>query len=306
MTADSRQASAAGASTAAATGAASNPAFAPGVNPWLVHSVRIAEIVEEIPGVATYHLAFTDPATATAYRFQPGQFNMLYLPGVGESAISLSADPESRETWAHTVRVAGQVTSTLARLGRGGTLGLRGPFGTSWPLEACRGQHVLLVTGGIGLAPLRPAIHYLLRHRSEYESLHLLYGGRTPESLLYPREYAEWTRQGLHIELTVDRTSTGWTGNVGVVPLLLDRLALPDPARTSLLLCGPEVMMRYTAQTALERGVPPQQLWLSMERNMQCAVGLCGHCQFGPAFVCKDGPVFRYDAIAPFLQVEGL
>lgn len=282
------------------------PASASGSNPWMAHSVRIAEIVEEIPGVATYHLEFMDPATAASYHFRPGQFNMLYLPGVGESAISLSADPESRMTWAHTVRVAGQVTSSLARLGRGGTLGLRGPFGTSWPLEACRGQHVLVVTGGIGLAPLRPAIHHLLRHRSEYQSLHLLYGGRTPEGLLYPREYAEWSRQGLHIEVTVDRASTGWTGNVGVVPLLLDRLPLTDPARTSLLLCGPEVMMRYTVQSALDRGVAPQQVWLSMERNMQCAVGLCGHCQFGPTFVCKDGPVFRYDSIAPFLQVEGL
>lgn len=275
-------------------------------NPWLSHSVRIARVTEEIAGVATYHLSFADPATAASYEFRPGQFNMLYLPGVGESAISLSADPRSRDTWAHTIRVAGNVTGTLARLGQGGTLGLRGPFGTSWPLDTAVGCHVILVAGGIGLAPLRPAIYHLLDQRDHYSSLTLLYGGRTPDGLLYMQELPEWTRRGLDIRTTVDRAGPGWSGNVGVVPLLLDRLSLAEPARTQVLICGPEVMMWYTAKSALERGIPRENLWLSMERNMQCAVGLCGHCQFGPTFICKDGPVFRYDALAPFLQVEGL
>lgn len=278
----------------------------PPANPWLSHPVRIAGVTEEIPGVATYHLSFSDPAIAATYEFQPGQFNMLYLPGVGESAISLSANPRSRDTWAHTIRVAGNVTGTLARLGQGGALGLRGPFGTSWPLQMAEGNHVILVAGGIGLAPLRPAIYHLLDQRARYLSLTLLFGGRTPEGLLFTQEFPDWTKRGLDIRMTVDRASPGWTGNVGVVPLLLDRLPLANPARTHVLSCGPEVMMWYTAKSALERGIPRENLWLSMERNMQCAVGLCGHCQFGPAFICKDGPVFRYDALAPFLQVEGL
>ena len=275
-------------------------------NPWLSHPVRIAEVASEIAGAATYHLAFIEPSTGASYRFRPGQFNMLYLPGVGESAISLSADPRSRETWAHTIRVAGNVTAALARLGPGDTLGLRGPFGAGWPLEEAIGKHVILIAGGIGLAPLRPAICHLLDNCQDYRSLTLLYGARTPDGLLYPQEYAGWTQRGLEIRTTVDRVEAGWAGNVGVVPLLLDRMRLPEPKQTCVMICGPEVMMWYAAKSALEQNIPRENLWLSMERNMQCAIGLCGHCQFGPAFICKDGPVFRYDALAPFLPVEGL
>ena len=275
-------------------------------NPWLARQVRIDAITPEVDGVATYHLAFTDDAVAAEYRFAPGQFNMLYLPGVGEVPISLSADPASSGAWAHTIRVAGNTTRTLARMSQGSCLGLRGPFGTAWPLEAAEGADVVLVAGGIGLAPLRPAIYHLLANRHRYGRLTLLYGARTPDTLLYRNEYQSWSERGLFLETTVDRAAPGWLGNVGVVPLLVDRLRPFNAADTQMLMCGPEVMMHYSTQSAVARGLAPSQVWLSLERNMQCAVGLCGHCQLGPAFLCKDGPVFRYDRIAPFLRVVGL
>jgi NAD(P)H-flavin reductase len=275
-------------------------------NPWLSHTIQIAEITPEIPGVATYHFAFADAREAARYRFKPGQFNMIYLPGVGESAISLSANPASRDRWSHTIRVAGNVTQALARLGTGATLGLRGPYGSYWPIDRCADHDIVLVAGGIGLAPLRPAIYQIIDHRAEYGRVTLLYGARTPEGLLYSREYDDWRAHGIDVQTTVDRATAGWNGYVGVAILLLARLPLPRPDQTTVLVCGPEVMMHLTGRSALARGIAAGHLWLSSERNMQCAVGLCGHCQLGPTFVCKDGPVFGYDHIAPFLSIEGL
>lgn len=273
--------------------------------PWTTHVVRIARLEAEIAGVKTYHLAFADPHTADEYAFLPGQFNMLYLPGAGEVPISLSADPAGRTTWAHTIRAAGCVTGGLARLPVGATLGLRGPFGTAWPLDEAQGQDVLIVAGGIGLAPLRPVVYHLLAHRQQYGRVALLYGSRTPDTLLFAAELDAWRRQGLDVETTVDRPQPGWTGQVGAVSLLIDRVPL-TARQTCVFVCGPEVMMHYAALEALSRGVPAENIWVSWERNMQCAIGLCGHCQWGPLFVCKDGPIFRYDRVAPLLSVEGL
>lgn len=275
-------------------------------NPWGYRTVRIHEITPEVADVATYHLGFDDSAVAAAYRFQPGQFNMLYLPGFGEVPISLSADPRSSTTWAHTVRAVGNVTQKLARSKVGDTLGLRGPFGSGWPLYTAEGHDVVIVAGGLGLAPLRPAIYELLRQKNRFRSLTLLYGSRTPDTILFEHELPEWSQRGLSVQLTVDRADATWSRSVGVVTLLLDRLPLNAPQQTSVFMCGPEVMMRFVGKSALARGIPESQLWLSMERNMQCAIGLCGHCQLGPTFICKDGPVYRHDRLAPFLNVEGL
>ncbi|MBC8351137.1 MAG: FAD/NAD(P)-binding protein [Planctomycetes bacterium] len=274
--------------------------------PWQTHTVAIRDVRREVEGVSTYDLAFLDDTVREAYRFAPGQFNMLYLPGAGEIAISVSDDPRNTEAYGHTIRVAGNVTRTLAGLGVGETLGLRGPFGTSWPLSECIGRDVVIVCGGIGLAPLRPAICTLLQDRQQFGRLNLLYGARSSDTLLFEREYDDWSRQGMDVQTTVDRSSPGWLGNVGVVTLLLDQLPSFDPHNTVLMCCGPEVMMKFTVMAALNSGLSEQQIWVSMERNMQCAVGLCGHCQLGPTFICKDGPVFRYDKIAPFIDVEGL
>ncbi len=273
-------------------------------SPWTAHAAEIVAIEADYPGVATYHLRLSDPAVRAAYVCAPGQFNMLYLPGVGESAISVSGHDEQHETWLHTVRTAGNVTTALERLGVGGKLALRGPFGVSWPLSL-QGRDVLFAAGGIGLAPLRLAIQWAIRERAQLGRITLLYGGRSPSTLLYPRELDEWRQQGVDVQMTVDRFEPDWTGHLGVVPSLIERLDL-RPERTTAFTCGPEIMMRYTARGLLTRGVAPSDIWLSMERNMQCAVGFCGHCQFGPTFICKDGPVFRYDKLAPYLDIEGL
>jgi NAD(P)H-flavin reductase len=275
-------------------------------SPWLSKVVRIADVVEEAPGISTYQFQFVDPTEASAYRFSPGQFNMIYLPGFGESAISLSAHPASRDRWAHTIRVAGNVTRELSRCSPGDTLGLRGPYGSSWPIEQAAGSDVVLVAGGIGLAPLRPVVYSLLERRAQFGRVSLIYGARDPRTLLYQREFADWIAGGIDLQTTVDRALSDWTGHIGVVTLLLDRLRIPLPRQTTLFACGPDVMMHFTAKSALNRGISPEHIWLSTERNMQCAVGLCGHCQLGPTFVCREGPVYRYDRIAPFLRVEGL
>jgi len=281
------------------------PACLP-ANPWLAFTARIQQVRPETPGVATYDLVFDDPALADGFSFRPGQFNMLYLPGLGEAAISISGDPTDYSSVPHTIREAGNVTQALARLGEGATIGVRGPFGSAWPIDDCRGKDVLLVAGGIGLAPLRPAIYELLANRGDFGELTLLYGARSPDGLLYPDEYDGWRDAGLDVQITVDRSLVSWTGNVGVVTVLLDRLPLPRPTETLLLTCGPEIMMWHTIQAALRRELTPDSVHVSLERNMNCAVGLCGHCQFGPEFLCKDGPVFRYDRVSSILKVDDL
>ena len=278
---------------------------APVPNPWQAQTVVIRDQQFEADGVATYRLAFREAGAADAFQFRPGQFSMLYLPGVGEVPIGISGHSESDRTWSYTVRVAGNTTRSLAQLGPGDTLGLRGPFGSCWPLDRCQGADVVLVAGGMGLPPLRPAIDAILRTRQRFGRVTLIYGARRPETLIYAHQYEAWSRGDIEVQTTVDQAGLAWTGNVGVVPLLIDCLQPFDPQRTVLLTCGPEVMMRYAVRSALARGLAIERVWSSLERNMQCAIGLCGHCQFGPEFICKDGPVFRYDRVAPWLSVEG-
>ena len=279
----------------------------PAMNPWLSQVAVIDAIEQEIESVATYQMRLISADIAERYRFEPGQFNMLYIPSSGESAISLSGSPEDNgNRLYHTIRFVGRVTDSIAKLQVGDQIGIRGPFGTPWPLAKCLGQDVILIAGGIGLAPLRPAIYHLLRHRSEYSRLVLLYGARTPELLLYMQELDGWQRQGLEVYITVDRAEMNWQGQVGVVPLLLDRLPNLRPLLSQVLICGPEVMMHCSALSAIMRGIPETAIWLSVERNMQCAIGLCGHCQVGPVFVCRDGPVFRYDRIRNLMKVRDI
>jgi NAD(P)H-flavin reductase len=274
-------------------------------NPWMAHSARIADIRAEVPGVATYDLVFDDPDVAGAYRFEPGQFNMLYVPGWGESAISISSNPAQHELLSHTIRVAGNVTQAIGRSQVGDRLGVRGPFGSSWPVDRCRGNDVVLACGGIGLAPLRPAIYEIMNRRSDFGNVLLLYGARTPSGLLYTSEYESWRSNGIDLEVTVDIGDADWKGNIGVVPLLFYRHRLA-PERTVVFSCGPEIMMRFVVFEALARKIRPENIFVSMERNMSCAMGFCGHCQIGPYFVCKDGPVFDYRQAEPFFKLEDL
>jgi NAD(P)H-flavin reductase len=231
------------------------------------------------------------------FLFQPGQFNMLYVFGVGEVPISISGDPSAPETIRHTTRVVGAVTKAMRKLKPGDMLGVRGPFGSCWPVETAVGKDIVIVAGGIGLAPLRPALYGLLSRREQFGRITLLYGARTPEDILYARELERWRGKfDLEIHVTVDRATSGWRGNVGVVTTLIARAPFAASGAIAMT-CGPEVMMRFTVRELQRRGVPSDRIYVSMERNMKCAIGLCGHCQFGPAFICKDGPVFRFDRI---------
>jgi NAD(P)H-flavin reductase len=202
------------------------------------------------------------------------------------------------------VRAVGTVTTAVCRLKRGDILGVRGPFGSPWPVEEAAGKDVVVAAGGIGLAPLRPALLTLLAHRERYGRIVLLYGARSPQELLYASQLLQWRgRFDLDVEVTVDTASREWKGNVGVVTTLIPRAPF-DPEEVVAMVCGPEVMMRFTLAGLQDRGVPPESIYISMERNMKCAVGFCGHCQYGPTFVCKDGPVFRYDRVASLFKVR--
>jgi NAD(P)H-flavin reductase len=249
----------------------------------------------------TVTLDLAPAAGEAGFAFAAGQFNMLYRFGIGEVAISISGDPTKPERLTHTIRAVGAVSNALAAVKPGETVGVHGPYGTGWPLAEAADRDVVIVAGGVGLAPLCPALYQILAERERYGRVLLLYGARTPADLLYRRELATWGRRA-DVQVTVDRADAGWQGNVGVVTQLLakERLA---PA-TIAMMCGPEVMMRFTVRELERQGVPAENVYVSLERNMKCAVGLCGHCQFGPTFVCKDGPVFRYDRVRPFLTIR--
>jgi len=233
----------------------------------------------------------------------PGQFNMLYLFGVGEVPISISSAPG--RPLLHTTRAVGTVTRAMARLKRGDMIGVRGPFGSSWPLEEARGKDVVIIAGGIGMAPLRGVLLEMLRRRKQYGRIVLIYGARTPDDVLYERELERLRERGLDLSITVDRAVGVWRGHVGVVTTFISR-ALFNPHNCVALMCGPEIMMRFATRELQKRGVPDDAIFLSLERNMKCAVGFCGHCQFGPEFICKDGPVFRYDRVARWLAIPEL
>jgi NAD(P)H-flavin reductase len=234
----------------------------------------------------------------------PGQFTMLYVFGIGEVPISVSGDTEG--PLVHTVRAVGAVTQAICAARPGAVLGVRGPFGNAWPVEAAAGHDVVVVAGGIGLAPLRPALYHVLRRRGEYGEVTLLYGSRTPGDLLYSKELQRLRgRFDLQVDVTVDTAEGGWHGKVGVVPKLITGARF-DPTSTVALVCGPEIMMHYTSRALLDRGVPPERIYLSMERNMQCGLGHCGHCQLGPTLICRDGPVYRYDQVVHLMAVREL
>ena len=262
---------------------------------------RVAAAVWELTDTVTLELA---PERGGTPGFRPGQFNMLYAFGVGEIAISVSGDVGEGERYIHTIRNVGAVSSALCSLAPGAQIGVRGPFGAGWPVDEAEGGDVVLVAGGLGLAPLRPAILHILANRQRFGRVTILFGTRNPAEMLFRRDLEDWRqRLDVDIEVTVDHADASWRGNVGVVPDLIARAAF-DPKSTIAMVCGPEVMMRFTAAGLLAAGMAESRIYLSMERNMKCAVGLCGHCQFGPDFICKDGPVMRYDRIAPIFAIR--
>lgn len=260
----------------------------------------VQEVTKETPD--TFTLTVSREMDGALNAFKPGQFSMLWVFGVGELPISISGDPADHERLVYTVRSVGKATHALVSQKPGTDVGIRGPFGTGWPMEAARGRDVIIVAGGIGLAPLRPAIYEVLHNRDRYGRLVLLYGARSPRELLYRKELAAWAREPeTQVLVTVDYGGLGWHGHVGVVTTLF-KYARLQPSKSVAMICGPEIMMRFVTRQLEEHGVTAANTYLSMERNMKCAAGFCGHCQYGPHFICKDGPVFPYTRIRPLLE----
>ena len=265
-------------------------------DPMVPEPFRIDRVKQETED--TFTLGLVPDEANTKFAYLPGQFNMLCVFGVGEVPISISGDPSETSRLEHTTRRVGTVTTAMGQLRAGDMIGVRGPFGTHWPVTEEVGRDVLIVAGGIGLAPLRPVLYHLMAQREKYRKIVLLYGARSPEEILYKRELERWRGKfDLEVQVTVDRGSSGWRGNVGVVTPLVARAPF-TPSNTIALLCGPEIMMRFAVNELQKRGVAAERTYLSLERNMKCALGFCGHCQYGSMFVCKDGPVFRLDQIA--------
>lgn len=274
-------------------------------NAYLPQEAQIVARVQETPDIFTLRLRFTDIAYHARYRFQPGQFNMLYLHGVGEVAISIASDPLDEHLFDHTIRAVGRVTKAMAKLDTGDYIGVRGPFGRGWPLASAQGRDVVLVTGGLGCAPVVSVIHYALRRRKHFGRLIILQGVKHSNDLIWRKQYDEWAQMpNTQVLLSADQAGSNWPFSTGLVTKLVEQATF-DPANTIAMLCGPEGMMKATATTLLGRGIPAQDIWLSMERNMHCAIGHCGHCQFGGSFICKDGPVYPLPEISHLLGVKG-
>jgi NAD(P)H-flavin reductase len=238
------------------------------------------------------------------FQFRPGQFNMIYIFGVGEIPISICGDPDNPNRLYHTTRVVGDVTKRKQHLKVGDLLGIRGPFGNGWPVEKAKGRDVVVIAGGIGLAPIRPIIYHLLNHRDDYESITLIYGTRSPDKILYRKELEKWSsRLDMDVSVTVDSAGRTWKGPVGIVTKLIPRI-MSDPDNSTAFVCGPEIMMRFTAMELVKRDFAEENIYISMERNHKCGIGFCGHCQLGSYFLCKDGPVFSYDKLKSYLSFK--
>jgi len=263
-------------------------------------SYRVVERRVETADTATLTLA---PTNGGVGRWTPGQFTMVYAFGVGEVPISISGG--NGERICHTVRDVGAVTHAIATAPAGTVLGLHGPYGQGWDLPSAQGRDLVILAGGIGLAPLRPVITQALAHRDRFGRVVVLVGARTPADLLFSQEYGAWRAAGAQVLVTVDRAQRGWRGAVGVVTTQLERARFA-PASAVAFVCGPELMMRFAARDLGRLGVPDQAIRVSLERNMQCATGRCGHCQLGPMLVCRDGPVTDWARAAPLLSVKEL
>ncbi len=265
-------------------------------DPYVPTAYRVVQRRRETADTVTLQLISPDCPT---FAFEPGQFNMISAFGVAEVPISISGSTGRPEILEHTIREVGVATSCLVGLRVGDWVGVRGPFGCGWPMTQAERRDLLVIAGGLGLAPLRSTILHTLGHRERYRRFVVLYGARTPQDVLFRHELEEWRgRFDAEVRLIVDRADATWRGNVGVVTTLFDEVqGMIDPANSVAMICGPDVMMRFCVRELQKRGTPDERIYLSLERNMKCAIGFCGHCQYGPFFLCKDGPVFAYSRL---------
>ncbi|WP_433762271.1 FAD/NAD(P)-binding protein [Nocardia sp. CA-135398] len=265
---------------------------------------RVIHRIQQTRDTVTLRL---EPVGVATQRFQAGQFMMLYSFGVGEVAISVSGDPAAdSDVLEHTIRAVGAVSGALHDTGIGGVIGVRGPFGVGWDLASAAGHNLVIIGGGVGLAPLRPVVLGALAARTDYRRIILVTGARTPSNILFGREQNDWKTAGsIEVHQTVDHPEPGWSGRIGFITEPLTQLRL-EPARTTAFLCGPEPMMRFCAQTLLRKGIAATDIRVALERNMQCGVARCGHCQLGTLLLCRDGPVVDYAVAEPLLAVREL
>lgn len=265
---------------------------------------RVVETRRETSDVVTLLLESLDGVNPA---FRPGQFNMLSALGVGEVAISISGAPRADGLLHHTVRDVGLISRALCASRVGDVLGVRGPFGSDWRSSAAAragDDDVIIVAGGLGLAPLRGAAQEFVSSLADHDGrLFILVGARDPSQVVFARDLEDWAEAGAHVTVTVDQGAPGWHGRVGLVTTLLSGVDV-DPARSRALVCGPEIMMRFTARALEDLGVDPGRILVSLERNMQCGVGWCGHCQLGPYLLCRDGPVLPYEGAVRDLLSE--
>jgi len=270
------------------------------IDPMLPQPYVVKRVEKETPD--TFSLVVQPYEEVSETVFGPGQFSMVSVFGVGELPISISGDPLQQKDLVYTVRSVGKATHALVSRKTGEEVGVRGPFGRGWPLDVARGKDVVVIAGGIGLAPLRPVIYEVLQNRDLYGRLIVLYGARSPREVLYRSELKAWARQrDTQFLTTVDYGGLNWHGHVGVVTSLM-KYARLQPSRSIAMICGPEIMMRFVTRDLEAQGMRRQDIYVSMERNMKCGVGFCGHCQYGPYFICRDGPVFCYERIRPLLD----
>ena len=241
------------------------------------------------------------PDDGSHFVFEPGQFNMIYAFGMGEIPVSISGG--SRDHFHHTVRNVGSISKALANLRPGMKIGIRGPYGSAWPLKICEGGDVIVAAGGIGLAPLRPVVKYLEDHRDKFNKRILLIGARSPENLIFHDDIERWKKAGIEVHISVDTATLNWNGTVGVITKLFGKTDF-DAGNAKAHICGPEIMMRFCASELETRSLSRKDIYMSLERNMKCAIGLCGHCQFGAEFICKNGPVFAYERIAELMTIK--
>lgn len=275
-------------------------------HPYLPMEAEVVEFIEESPTIFTLRLRLTDPQQNQLYSFQPGQFNMLYLHGVGEVAISIVSDPQDETLIDHTIRAVGRTTRGLQKLRKGDRLGLRGPYGRGWPMQQSKGHDVIIVTGGLGCAPVVAVINFILLRRKKFGKLTIIQGVKHSDDLIWKERYEYWnTLPDTQVLIAADQGGALWPFHRGqVTDLLTDSIV--DPANAFAMLCGPEGLMQAAGEGLSKHGLKPERIFLSMERNMQCAVGHCGHCQYGKDFICKDGPVFTYPEVKQRLALKGV
>jgi NAD(P)H-flavin reductase len=275
------------------------------VDPYLPMEAEVIACSHETPSIFTLHISFVERHRHHLYAFHPGQFNMVYLYGVGEVAISIVSDPEENHIISHTIRALGRVTKALQKLQVGDRIGIRGPFGRGWPLHKVQGKDIVIVTGGLGCAPTVSIINYILARRSQYGNMKILQGVKHSDDFIFRKQYDKW-QQSPHTEIHIaaDQAGPKWPWNVGYVTDMIQTLDL-QPENTIAMMCGPEMMMHTAINALAKKGVSLHDIYLSMERNMECGIGQCGHCQYGGLFVCKDGPIFAYPEIKALFNVAG-